>query len=187
MNKLHTNEDIITVLATNESFVNLLELIESKVQYPWCVFGGQLRNIIWDYIHENTQPTQSKDVDVAIFAPNDKAVESSLQNALHSNMPAYGWDIENFAFSHIDNNDAPYSVLDDGLSKQLMTIMSIGVTLDSNGRLKLIAPLGIKDLTNCVVRPTPIVYNHPERILLITEKIEAKHWRKKWPLLQVNL
>ncbi|MDB5162481.1 MAG: hypothetical protein JWO54_967 [Candidatus Saccharibacteria bacterium] len=187
MNKLHTAEDIVAVLAANESFVSFLKLIDSQVQHPWCVFGGQLRNIVWDHIHENTHPTQSKDIDVAIFAPDSKLLELSLQNILYSHIPAYHWDIENFAYSHNDNNDTPYSTLDEGLSKQLMTIMSIGATLDSGGNIRLIAPLGAEDLLTCTIRPTPIIYEHPERISMIIDKIEAKHWKQQWPLLQINL
>jgi len=187
MNTTLSPSELHQLLESDEQLMNLLRLINKVIPHPWCVFGGQVRNIVWDYSTDNPASHLSRDVDIGIFSSDDASLETLLGNALREIDSDHEWDIENFAFSHIENQDDAYSSLEDGLSKQLMTVMSVGATLSSEGRLLLLAPLGIEDLVNLTVRPTPIIYRHPERFRLIEETIVAKEWQQKWPELKIIL
>lgn len=167
--------------------MNILNSIASVFNGPWCVFGGQIRNRIWDVASNAPYPHSSTEIDVGIFVPQDETIGVTVTTALSLYFPHFDWDVENFGVSHIENHDEPYNNLEDGLSKQLMTVMSVGVTLDNNGRLLLISPLGFNDLLSCVVRPTPVILAHPERMPLIAKTITTKQWQEKWPNLQVVL
>lgn len=167
--------------------MNILRSIAAVFDGPWCVFGGQVRNKIWDVASKSSHSHASTDIDIGIFIPHDITIETTLATSLSSSSVHLNWDVENFGISHTRNHDEPYSDLEDGLRKQLMAVMSVGATLNSNDELVLISPLGLEDLLSCIVRPTPIILANPERIPLITETIAAKQWQMKWPNLQVIL
>ena len=180
-----TQDDIYAILSSDEQFMDVLRSIAAVFDGSWCVFGGQVRNRIWDVASNASQPHTSTDIDVGIFMPHDETVETTVLAALFSSSPHFEWDVENFGISHLENGDEPYDDLEDSLRKQLMTVMSVGATLTTDGELALISPLGFDDLISCVVRPTPIILANPERISLITKAITTKQWREKWPNLQI--
>ena len=187
MQQLLTQDDIYSILRSDEQLMNILRSIASVFDSPWCVFGGQIRNRIWDVASGVLQPHASTDVDIGIFVPHDETIATAVAATLSSSFHHFDWDVENFGVSHIENHDEPYGNLEDGLRKQLITVMSVGATLNDNGELVLISPLGFNDLLSCVVRPTPVIIANPERIPLITKMIATKKWQEKWPNLQVVL
>lgn len=187
---MHTTIDetnIRSFLESKKQFMDILRCVDAVAPRPWCVFGGVLRNIVWDASTNINQSHYSSDVDVGIFMPNSTEAKVLLESKLSEYNANYRWDVENYAFSHIENLDEPYKDLEDGLRKQLITITSIGITLDKNGSIKIISPLGLDDLITRTIRPTPLIYRHPERIILIKEKLKTKRWQEKWPDMHVIL
>lgn len=63
------------------------------------------------------------------------------------------------------------------------TVTAIGVRIE-NGDLKLIAPYGIEDIVNFVVRPSPKYKDGVERI---RERVAKKKWLEKWPNVRLEL
>lgn len=180
-----TESDVIKLLQADTEFMEVAKSIAALNIPNWCIFSGFVRNKVWDHIHGNSSPTKSSDVDLAIYAPANEKLASTIYQRLKTSHPTYEWDISNLAFTHIENGDEPYTSLYDGLSKELDTIMSIGFSLDQAGQLAIASPHGIEDLINCTIRPTPIIYAHPERRQLIADRIAAKQMLAKWPLMQV--
>lgn len=58
----------------------------------------------------------------------------------------------------------------------------MGVRLE-NGKLKLIAPYGVDDLLNLVVRPSPKFSNS---LKIVEQRVREKKWLEKWPKLKFN-
>ena len=63
----------------------------------------------------------------------------------------------------------------------LETVTAIGVRLEADNTLTVIAPLGTDDLLNLVCRPT--AYGRVQRAEY-DERIVAKRWRELWPQVQ---
>ena len=179
--------DIINLLRRDNEFMEVARGINSQVppDCSWCIFSGFVRNKVWDYIHGNTTPTRASDIDVALYMPGDNTMAINVKQKLEELYPTYSWDVSNFAYSHTEHNDSPYVNLIDGLSKELETITSVGLTLRLDGSLVIIAPHDIGDLVKCIIRPTPIIYANPEKRQLIVDRISRKHMLEKWPKLQV--
>ena len=69
----------------------------------------------------------------------------------------------------------------DAMTHWLETVTGIGVRLEADDGLTVIAPLGTDDLLNLVCRPTP--YGHTRRDEY-DARVAAKRWRELWPKVQ---
>ena len=103
-----TQDDIYAILSSDEQFMDVLRSIAAVFDGSWCVFGGQVRNRIWDVASNAPQPHTSTDIDVGIFMPHDETVETTVLAALFSSSPHFEWDVENFGISHLENGDEPW-------------------------------------------------------------------------------
>jgi hypothetical protein len=150
-----TKQKIIDLIQSDSEMMAVLNVVESLDLHDWVVCAGFIRNKVWDFIHNNDTKTQSSDVDVMFFDSQDRNAAISIRKRLQNLRPDINWDVENQAFAHGNNNDSPYEDTLDSLSKLPETVTSIGVR-SYGGELSLIAPYGIDDLVDCVIRPTPI-------------------------------
>jgi len=91
-----------------------------------------------------------------------------------------GWEVVNEAYAHKWNNLPPYKSTEDALSQWPETVTAIGVRL-KNGKLKLVAPYGISDLVNLIIRPSPKFAD----ISKVKERVKYKKWLEKWPKLKI--
>ncbi len=63
----------------------------------------------------------------------------------------------------------------------LETVTPVGVRLEMDDSLSVVAPLGTDDLLNLRCRPT--AYGHTRRAEY-DDRIAAKRWRELWPKVQ---
>jgi uncharacterized protein len=181
-----TKQKIIDLVKSDSEMMSVLAVVESLNLPDWMICAGFIRNKVWDYIHNNNTKTQPSDVDVMFFDFQDRNAAIDIRKRLENLRPDIGWDIENQAFSHESNNDSPYRDTLDALSKLPETVTSIGIK-SCVGELSLIAPHGIGDLVNCVIRPTPIFYRYPERKQIVIERLQEKKLFAKWSKLKVMI
>ena len=66
----------------------------------------------------------------------------------------------------------------DSMTYWLETVTAVGVRLEADDSLTVIAPLGVDDLVNMHCRPTPFgrMRRHEYEA-----RIAAKRWRELWP------
>ena len=92
------------------------------------------------------------------------------------------WEVVNEAYAYKWNNLPPYKSTENALSQWPETATGIGVKLEGS-KLKLIAPYGISDLVNLIVRPSP---KFPDGIERVKERAKQKRWFEKWPKLKFS-
>ncbi len=147
--------------------------------------AGFVRAPVWDRLHGYETPTPLDDIDVVYFDPSclDPAAERAHERRLAARLPDLPWSVRNQARMHLRNGDRPYRSSADALSHWLETPTAVAIRLDAEGRPALLAPLGLRDLLDMVVRPTPHAQAH--RMTAFRERIETKGWRETWPRVQV--
>lgn len=149
-------EQILYILQQNEEMNRILDAASNLV-FPWIIGAGTIRNRVWNYLSkkENDPQTQPDDIDLIFFNPKvaEEYFENSVQVTLNEHLPA-NWSVKNQARIHTVNGDEPYKSMEDAMSYWPETCTAVGVTLE-NGKLKLVAPYGIADLVNFIVRPSP--------------------------------
>jgi len=150
----------------------------------WLIGAGFVRNLVWDYLHGYEKPTPLTDIDVAYFDPTDlnegteKEYEAKLKTIMNEN-----WSITNQArMARINHFHREYTSTEDAISHWPETATAIGVRLNNNDNIELIAPYGTDDLMNLVLRMTPDLGDGKEYFL---KRIEKKQWMTKWPKLKI--
>lgn len=180
-----TEQDILNLIRQDEWMMSVLQVAKKQHLKDWLVGAGFVRNKVWDHLHGyKKEGVETHDIDLVYFDPqgNDEKADDELSEKLQKET-GIQWEIVNEAYAHVWKDLPPYTSTIDSIAHWPETATSIGVTLD-NGELKLIAPYGIEDLVNLVVRMSP---QFPEGIQVVKERIEKKKWLEKWPSIKIIL
>jgi len=162
-----TEQDILNLIQKDEWMMKVLQIAEKQNLKDWVIGAGFVRNKVWDYLHDfQKEKVDTPDIDLVYFDPagnnmeEDEAMSEKLKQETTIN-----WEIVNEAYAHVWNH----------------TATGIGVRL-KNDKLILMAPHGISDLVNLIVRPSP---NFPGCLPLVKKRIKEKKWLEKWPKLKI--
>jgi len=179
-----TEQEILNLIENDKWMMNVLRIAKSQNLKDWAIGAGFVRNKVWDYLSGNIkEEVDTKDIDLVYFDPNgnDQKADEKLSEELKKET-GINWEIVNEFYAHKWNNLPPYKSTEDAISQWPEIVTAIGVTLDKNNKLKLIAPYGINDLANFIVRPSPDFSERPE---MIKQRVKDKGWLKKWPNIQI--
>jgi hypothetical protein len=178
-------QGIIDLVKSDKWMMDVLHKAEKLNLPDWMIGAGFLRNKVWDYLHGIKQVVaDTNDIDLVYL--DTKNISKERDHALSDKMSGtlgLRWEIKNQAYMHTRHNHQPYKNTAEGISHWVETPTCVAVTLE-NGEPKIIAPHGIDDLVNLIIRPTPSRTNDLE---LFYTRIKDKHWLSKWPQLQVNV
>lgn len=149
------------------------------------ISAGFVRAPVWDRLHGYETPTPLDDVDVIYFDSEhrDAAIERGVEKALTAQMPDVTWQVRNQARMHERNCDSPYGSSADALCHWLETPTAVAVRLGSHAP-ELLAPLGLDDLLNLRLRPTP--YARANRLEAYQDRLRRKRWTEQWPKIEVD-
>lgn len=150
----------------------------------WLIGAGFIRNKVWDHLSGNKKTiVDTRDIDLVYFDPkgNDEKSDRELSNKLKEET-GINWEVVNQHYAHRWNEIPPYKSTEDAISTWPETATAIGITLDEKGVLKLIAPYGIDDMVNFIVKPSP---RFPGGIAEVRKRVANKKWLEKWPKLKV--
>ncbi len=175
-------QDIINLVASDKWMMDVLYEAEQLDLPEWMIGAGFLRNKVWDYLHGiKRDVADTNDIDLVYL--DKKNVSEYEDEALSNKMSGtlgLRWEIKNQAYMHTRHNHQPYNSTAEGISYWVETPTCVAVTTE-NGELEIIAPHGIEDLVNLVIRPSP-TRNDLE---LFHQRVAGKEWLLKWPKLKV--
>jgi len=160
------------------------------VRLPDCWIGaGFVRALVWDYLHGFTTSTPLDDVDVIFFdrenltKQHEQAAEARLNRLWPNPDDPVRWQVRNQARMHAGHGDQPYRDCADALRYWLETPTAVAVRLTDGDRIEILAPVGLADLFDLRVAPTPD--GGCRRVSAYRERIEAKRWELVWPKLKL--
>lgn len=180
---LRDRPDIAQFLEAHASLHALLLHVESLHLPDAWIGAGFIRNAVWDVLHGRTVETSTlNDVDVIYFDPAsaDEDRDAALESTLRALAPGMPWQVRNQARMHQRNGDAPYRNSPDAIARWPETATAIAART-VQGHVEVIAPHGIDDLVNLVVRPTPAF---ADKMDIYRERVSAKDWGSRWPKLK---
>lgn len=187
-----TEKDILDLIEKDEWMMSVLRAVRTLNLPDWIIGAGFVRNKVWDYLHGYKEPTPRTDIDVIYFDKKDFSKDEAgsdstkkeieYEKRLQELMPGPIWSVTNQARMHVFHGHQPYKSAEGGLAMWIDTATCIGVKLEDNNRLALIAPHGIDDLVDLCVVPT---ITTPERLKIFNDRIEKKKWLTNWPKLKV--
>jgi hypothetical protein len=162
-----------------------LQAVERLNLPDWYIAAGFLRNAIWDFLHEKTTRTPLNDVDVVYYDPANlsEVSEQKFEAALQARLPGVKWQVRNQAKMYILNDHVPYRDTEHAMAHWPEVPTCVGVRIEADGSLKVVAPYGIEENWSLRVAPNPIV-RFPAA--LYNNRIRKKQWLEHWHRLKVE-
>ncbi|EIM27349.1 nucleotidyltransferase family protein [Microvirga lotononidis] len=181
---LRTIADIEHLLEAHADLHALLSHVDSLGLPDGWIGAGFIRNAVWDVLHGRAiDISRLNDVDVVFLDPADVSKERNaiLEARLRSLAPDVTWQVRNQARMHQPNGDAPYRSTCDAIACWPETATAIAAR-SVDGKIEVMAPHGIQDPLNLIVRPTP-AFAH--KMAVYRERVASKDWPARWPGLNV--
>lgn len=167
------------IIAADAGAMAQLRAVRALALPDWCIAGGFVRNRVWDALSASATPYRG-DTDVLFFDPVDmgKIREQALEADLRRVAPQVEWQVRNQARMHRMNDNPPYRDTAHAMTHWLETCTAVGVRLEVDDRLGVVAPLGLDDLLGLVFRPSDAGRRH---YAAYRHRIDTKPWRAQWP------
>lgn len=175
-----TASGLLRLIAADDWMMDVLRTAAAQHLPDWWIGAGFVRGKVWDVLHGFDRRSELADVDVLYFDRGDldKRREAAIEQALRAERPDVAWSVRNQARMHLKNGDPPYRDTEDAMRYWLETPTCVAVSLDAAEELRLIAPYGLDDLFDLVVRPTPAGRRRHDAYM---DRLRRKNWQRQWP------
>ena len=149
----------------------------------WCIAAGFVRNRVWDHLHGISPPRPSPDIDVLFFDAADisREREAAYEARLCEMHPGVSWEVRNQARMHVWKDLPQHRDTAESMTYWLETVTAVGVRLETDDSLTVIAPLGVDDLVNLRCQPTAFGRTRRHEY---EARVAAKRWRELWPKVE---
>ncbi|EFM12494.1 protein of unknown function DUF925 [Paenibacillus curdlanolyticus YK9] len=156
----------------------------SELNLPDCyIAAGYIRSMVWDRLQGLESRGKHSDIDVVFFDPTNlsEARDHAIEAELIARTGNEKWSVKNQARMHIQNGDAPYQNTTDAISYWPETATAIGVRLDPDNEIEIIAPYGLDDLFQMVVRRAPLFLDKAYYM----RRVAGKNWKNQWSGIKI--
>lgn len=173
---------LIEIIESDVWMTNVLKVVRDLNLNDCWIGAGFVRNKVWDEKHGKSR-TELNDIDVIYFDKSNSSKKDDLEieNKLRKFNSKLNWSVKNQSRMHIRNGHEQYTNCNQAIAFWPETSTSIAVRLNYKNQIEYIAPYGLEDLFNLLVRPTPkfdlTIYN---------TRVEKKRWKEKWGKLKIE-
>ncbi|MDP9973408.1 hypothetical protein J2W39_004666 [Variovorax paradoxus] len=181
---------LAAMVAASDELMAALRAVRSLGLRSWCIGAGAIRSLVWDTLHGFDRRSAVEDLDVVYFdVEASPEQDAGLENQLRSAMPGFNWEVTNQAAVHrwlaaaLGQVVPPLASLEEGVATWPEFATCVGVWLNEDGSLGVVAPHGLDDLFALRVRHNPL------RASLATyrQRVAAKRFGERWPRLLVEM
>jgi len=180
---------LVDMVAASAELMAALRVVRSLELASWCIGAGAIRSLVWDTLHEFDRRSPLEDVDVVYFeAEAAPGQDADLENRLRSAMPSLHWEVTNQAGVHrwfaaaLGQVVPPLASLEAGVATWPEYATCVGVYLNDDDSLGVVAPHGLDDLFELRVRHNPLRAS----VATYQERIAAKRFGERWPRLSIG-
>ena len=181
--------ELVGIATSCPWFMAALRAVRGLRLSSWCIGAGAVRNLVWDALHGYQTPSALADVDVAHFDASSMGPErdAALQAQLCANLPGTPWEVTNQAAVHLwfesyfGHAVEPLGSLEEAVASWPEFATSVGIRLEADESLTVIAPHGLDDLFSVVVR------RNPARVSIETyrQRVAHKRYAERWPKVSI--
>lgn len=172
---------LVELIQSDSIRMRILEIVYDLALPDCLIAAGLVRNLVWDFLH-GYKPTPLNDVDVIFYQDHDEKnnVARSVQSSLKKKHPQFAWQVKNQANIHKKNNDRKYLSSTDAMSFWPEKETAVGVYLNDEGEIQIVAPFGLVSLFE-----GKITHNPSRDVEIFKARISNKRWLSIWPDLSV--
>ena len=173
-------DDIAAIVGRDPQAMAELRAARALALPDWCIAAGFVRNRVWDHLHGISPPRPPADIDVLYYDATDlsKEREADYEKRLDTLLPGLPWQVRNQARMHVWKGVPQHRDTAHSMTYWLETVTAVGVRLEADDSLTVIAPLGIDDLVNLRCRPTAFGRTRRDEY---DQRVATKRWRELWP------
>jgi hypothetical protein len=150
----------------------------------WLIGAGAVRTAVWDRLHGFDEPAPLADIDLVFFDPHDLRPErdAEVERALRRELPDAPWEAKNQAAVHLwFARRFGYEVPPVGSAREAVatwpeTATCVGLRLEQDDSLTVVAPHGLDDLLGLVHRRNPVRVSAEEYERRLVDKRIAARW-----------
>jgi hypothetical protein len=170
-------DELFSIIKEKPLNLRILKAVQDLHLDDCWIGAGFVRNNVWDRLHNIINLDIDYDIDVVFYSPENISIsyEEELEKKLLAEIPNLKWSAKNQARMHLKNGHKNYTNVLDAISYWPETATSIAIRIDELGNLDLIAPYGLADLFDLVVKPTPKF-----DISIVEKRLREKKWLTKW-------
>ena len=182
-------DQLISLVRQSTWFVSALTAVRELNLQSWCIGAGAIRNLVWDSLNGYATPSSLADVDIAYFDSSNLSSErdTELQCRLREKLPHVPREVINQASVHLwfesyfGHPVPPLTSLTEAVGTWPEYATSVGLTLLPDGVIEVIAPHGLDDLFDMMVR------RNPTRVSIETyrQRVIEKRYAERWPKVTV--
>ena len=157
------------IVRADPGLMELLVRLRALDLPQWRLVAGCLYQTVWNVLTGRPRGTGIRDYDLIYFDPDDLSWEAEdrvIRRVVAATAGGIGpVEVRNQARVHLwfeSRFGLPYSPLasaDEALRRYASVVHAVGVRLDADGRLDVVAPFGLDDLFGMVIRPNPALDN----------------------------
>lgn len=183
-------ERLVSIARSAPWLMSALRAVRQLELQSWCIGAGAVRNLVWDVLHGAPSVVAPADIDVAYFDASclDSERDKQLQEELNRLVPALPWEVTNQATvhlwfeSHFGHPVEPLHSLEEAVASWPEYATAVGLILDKDDSISVVAPHGLHDLFSMVVRRNPI------RVSAETyrKRVAQKRYTERWPKVTVQ-
>ena len=177
-------DQIVDLIKADQARWHALSVVESLDIATACIGAGFVRNLVWDHLHGRTSDCRQFDLDVLWFDfdRSDPKIDLELEHRLSDLDPSFDWSVKNQARMHGRNGDAPYESVSDAMRYWPETATAIAAQRSAD-TCRIIAPFGLSDLHNMILRPTS---SGSHKLRAFEDRLVNKDWRSMWPNIHIE-
>lgn len=178
------------MVRSSRGLMSALVAVRSLGLSSWCIGAGAVRSLVWDALHGFDKPSEIEDVDVVYFDGAARGAEQDayLEGRLRSLLPALRWEVTNQATVHhwfaedLGQRVPPLGSLEEGVATWPEFATCVGVNLDGEESIGVVAPHGLDDLFGLRVRHNPLRAS----AATYRQRVASKRFGERWPLLLID-
>lgn len=180
---------LVAMVHSSDELMAALRAVRSLGLASWCIGAGAVRTLVWDALHGFARPSTLEDVDVVYFDEAAVGLEQDarLENRLRRELPGLSWEVTNQATVHLwfasefGQAVLPLRSLEEGVATWPEFATCVGVHLDAEDSISVMAPHGLDDLFNLRVRHNPLRAS----VAAYRQRVESKRFAERWPRLSI--
>jgi hypothetical protein len=189
LSQAEDSDRLVALARESQWLMDALAAVRSLGLSSWCIGAGAIRNLVWDALHARVAPSALADIDVAYFDADCLAPQqdTDLQIKLTEVIPGVPWEVTNQAAVHVwfeqyfGHAVPPLTSLEEAVASWPEYATCVGLRLEADDSITVIAPHGLQDLFGCVVQRNPIrasVDTYRQRII-------QKRYAARWPKVRI--
>ncbi|WP_338839710.1 nucleotidyltransferase family protein [Flavobacterium ginsenosidimutans] len=173
--------ELTDIIVKDEQMISTLTRVKNLNLNDCWIGAGFVRNKVWDILH-GQKTMKLNDIDVVFFDESNisENLEKKIEHQLTQISPEDNWSVKNQARMHFRNNHPKYINTENAISHWPETATAVSVRLNPNDQIEILAPYGLYDLFNLIVKPTPNF-----DLILFQKRVNEKQWKKQWENLKI--